>query len=124
MIIKCGVKVTSIGRVEAIASSEFEGQRVEVRASDGPDHSFEVCYSSKTMNYQEDESISRAQLQQVQSIRCHSIIMATGSSRVGYGMLQRLGHALVRPLPSLFSFKIAVSRRALACGQVLWDNGQ
>eukprot|EP00596_Hydrurales_sp_CCMP1899_P002034 CAMPEP_0119034676 /NCGR_PEP_ID=MMETSP1177-20130426/1683_1 /TAXON_ID=2985 /ORGANISM="Ochromonas sp, Strain CCMP1899" /LENGTH=486 /DNA_ID=CAMNT_0006992289 /DNA_START=563 /DNA_END=2023 /DNA_ORIENTATION=+ len=41
------------------------------------------------------------------SLVCEKVIFATGGSRVGYDMLKGLGHTLVSPLPSLFSFKIA-----------------
>jgi hypothetical protein len=34
------------------------------------------------------------------------LIMATGSSRAGFDMMQHLGHAIIAPNPSLFSFKI------------------
>lgn len=41
------------------------------------------------------------------------IIMATGSSRVGYRIVQELGHKLQGPLPSLFSFLIKVQSQDL-----------
>lgn len=37
---------------------------------------------------------------------CDRVIFATGSSRKGYDMLTNLGHTILPPLPSLFSFKI------------------
>eukprot|EP01040_Poterioochromonas_malhamensis_P008649 gene8649-9360_t len=39
-------------------------------------------------------------------LSCDRVIMATGSSRQGYRMLAELGHNLLPPLPSLFSFRI------------------
>lgn len=39
-------------------------------------------------------------------IECHKVIFATGSNRAGYSILGKLGHTLVEPVPSLFSFKI------------------
>ncbi len=45
------------------------------------------------------------------SIVCDRVIMATGSSRLGYDIVRGLGHSMHDPLPSLFSFKIPVSHR-------------
>lgn len=39
---------------------------------------------------------------------CDRIIMATGSSRIGYHIVKEFGHSLQGPLPSLFSFLIKV----------------
>jgi hypothetical protein len=41
-----------------------------------------------------------------QLLDCTCLIMATGSSRGGHQLLRALGHSIVPPLPSLFSFKI------------------
>ena len=40
------------------------------------------------------------------NISCDKIIIATGSFRQSYNLLTRLGHTLIDPVPSLFSFKI------------------
>lgn len=39
-------------------------------------------------------------------LRCDRILLATGSHPLGYRLAQQLGHALVSPVPSLFTFKI------------------
>jgi len=39
-------------------------------------------------------------------LECDKVIFATGSNRAGYSILSKLGHSLVEPVPSLFSFKI------------------
>lgn len=49
------------------------------------------------------------------SIACDRVIMATGSSRLGYDMVRALGHTMHDPLPSLFSFKIPVSAYLSLC---------
>ena len=41
---------------------------------------------------------------------CDRVIMATGSSRKGYQIVEKLGHEVSAPLPSLFSFKVKVYR--------------
>lgn len=43
------------------------------------------------------------------TIDCDRVIVATGSSRLGYDMVRAQGHSMHDPLPSLFSFKIPVS---------------
>ncbi len=41
-----------------------------------------------------------------QSHVSHRLILATGSSRVGYQWAGSLGHTLIEPVPSLFTFKV------------------
>lgn len=38
--------------------------------------------------------------------RCHKLILATGSGRKGHEFAASLGHTIVPPIPSLFTFKI------------------
>lgn len=40
------------------------------------------------------------------SLSCDRLLLATGSSPAGYRMAQSLGHSLVPPVPSLFTFTI------------------
>lgn len=41
------------------------------------------------------------------SVNCDRLLLATGSTPGGYRLAQRLGHTLVPPVPSLFTFTIA-----------------
>lgn len=41
-----------------------------------------------------------------EKLRCDRILLATGSHPLGYRLAQQLGHTLVSPVPSLFTFKI------------------
>ena len=41
-----------------------------------------------------------------QTIRAAAVVLATGSSRQGYTLAESLGHSLVAPVPSLFTFAI------------------
>ncbi len=41
-----------------------------------------------------------------QSTQCEKVVLATGSSRKGYEFASQLGHTIVTPIPSLFTFKI------------------
>ena len=38
---------------------------------------------------------------------CNKLVLATGSNRQGHAFAEALGHAIVPPIPSLFTFKIA-----------------
>lgn len=40
---------------------------------------------------------------------CDKLILATGSNRQGYALAESLGHTIVSPVPSLFTFKISDS---------------
>ena len=39
-------------------------------------------------------------------IESSNLLLATGSSRAGWGFAKDLGHTIVRPIPSLFTFKV------------------
>lgn len=45
-----------------------------------------------------------------EKLRCDRILLATGSHPLGYRLAQQLGHTLVSPVPSLFTFKIKDAR--------------
>jgi predicted Rossmann fold flavoprotein len=48
-------------------------------------------------------------------IKCDRLLLATGSSRIGYQLAQELGHHIEQPVPSLFTFNIPEANlRALA----------
>ena len=50
-----------------------------------------------------------------EQIKCDRLLLATGSSLVGYKIVQELGHQIEAPVPSLFTFNIADPQlRALA----------
>jgi predicted Rossmann fold flavoprotein len=50
-----------------------------------------------------------------ETIKCDRLLLATGSSLVGYKIVQELGHQIEPPVPSLFTFNIADPElRALA----------
>lgn len=45
-------------------------------------------------------------LENKQTHTCQKLILATGSSRAGYEFAKALGHTIIPPIPSLFTFKI------------------
>ncbi|BAY31776.1 hypothetical protein NIES2107_36620 [Nostoc carneum NIES-2107] len=50
-----------------------------------------------------------------EKLKCDRLLLATGSSLVGYKIAQELGHQIVSPVPSLFTFNIPDQQlRALA----------
>lgn len=61
--------------------------------------------------------------------RCHKLILATGSGRKGHEFAQSMGHSIVPPIPSLFTFKIdekalhALTGLSVATTRV-WLSGQ
>ena len=70
--------------------------------------------NTQITNISQEESGAGQREKVVRSIECDRVILATGSSRLGYDMARSLGHAMLDPLPSLFSFKIPV-RRLIDC---------
>lgn len=58
------------------------------------------------------ESISRAErgfqigMANGETIACDALLIATGSSSKAYGWIQSLGHTIVPPVPSLFTFNV------------------
>jgi len=42
-----------------------------------------------------------------ETLECDRLLLATGSSPMGYKIAQQLGHTIERPVPSLFTFSIA-----------------
>ena len=71
------------------------GSAVTALRHDGASSLFSVQYSTVSGGEKRPLDLS-----------CDAVIMATGSSRQGYALLRDLGHRIVDPLPSLFSFKI------------------
>ena len=53
-----------------------------------------------------DGAVFKIALEDGQEITCKKCVLATGSSRAGYVLAKRLGHSIIEPVPSLFTFKI------------------
>lgn len=52
----------------------------------------------------------------VEYINANYVLVATGSSQHGYSIAAQLGHSIIAPVPSLFTFKIADKRLADLAG--------
>ena len=57
-------------------------------------------------NESSDLSSFNILLESGQSFICQKLVLATGSSPVGYDFSKQLGHSMKTPIPSLFTFKI------------------
>ncbi|KAK6912409.1 hypothetical protein RJ641_022010 [Dillenia turbinata] len=60
--------------------------------------------------------IERHSLDVVEYIEANYLLVATGSSRQGHSLVSQLGHSIVDPVPSLFTFKIMDSKLAELSG--------
>ena len=58
----------------------------------------------KTIN--KDASKFQIELKNGRIIKCDRLLIATGSNPLGYRWAKQLGHTIVTPVPSLFTFKI------------------
>lgn len=98
--VKCGYKVSSIQKRTQPQDGGFlvEYQEVLGRDNDVDDVSNEQSH--------DDDSKIPSKSSSSSSIVCDSVIVATGGSRAGHSMVAALGHTIVSPIPSLFSFKI------------------
>lgn len=71
-----------------------------------------VTIRTKTVveNMLKEEGGFRLTLASGETIRCESLLLATGSHPSGFKLAQALGHTIQEPVPSLFTFNIPSSR--------------
>ena len=84
-IVNCLIKVAETNRINIRLKSEV------------------VALQSKNNHFE-------IKLKQGETLRSDRVLLATGSSRSGYQLAQSLGHKIITPLPSLFTFKIKDER--------------
>ncbi len=84
-IVNCLIKTAQTAKVNIRVKSEVVGLKSE-------NNHFEV------------------RLKQGEYLRGERVLLATGSSAKGYQLAKSLGHEIITPLPSLFTFKIKDSR--------------
>lgn len=65
-----------------------------------------VLMGDSSSDTESSESVDKDDTTPTDEYLCDRIIFATGSNRGGYMMLEKLGHTINPPLPSLFSFKV------------------
>eukprot|EP00600_Ochromonadales_sp_CCMP1393_P005474 CAMPEP_0174960582 /NCGR_PEP_ID=MMETSP0004_2-20121128/3779_1 /TAXON_ID=420556 /ORGANISM="Ochromonas sp., Strain CCMP1393" /LENGTH=715 /DNA_ID=CAMNT_0016208961 /DNA_START=51 /DNA_END=2201 /DNA_ORIENTATION=+ len=86
--------LTAVQAPRAPVATHFDG--VQAPKPDANDGTSSSTISGSSISSSREECF----------LLCHSVILATGSSRQGYSMAEQLGHSLQSPLPSLFSFKV------------------
>lgn len=98
--IRCGARVTDVHKLA--------NQKFAVSFVSSSQAVFDSVKTSTNSNKKEDagDDSGVGSKRDVSVLECDRLIFATGSSRGGYNLLRKLGHSLVDPLPSLFSFKI------------------
>jgi predicted flavoprotein YhiN len=87
---KFGVRVLTQHKVVALSSVKSLG-------SDGDGDSDKHCWELHCSNDAQATTTT---------IAAECVIIATGSSRQGYDLLRSVGHSIVAPVPSLFSFAV------------------
>ncbi|MEL4897092.1 NAD(P)/FAD-dependent oxidoreductase [Crocosphaera sp. Alani8] len=70
----------------------------------------DVRVKSQVVSLQLQNDRFKVKLKNGESLTGDRILLATGSSAIGYQLANSLGHKIVMPLPSLFTFKIKDSR--------------
>ena len=58
-------------------------------------------------HYKKADQLFALTLKNGQTHTCNKLILATGSNRQGYQLAESLGHSIISPVPSLFTFKIS-----------------
>ncbi|MDJ0661892.1 MAG: NAD(P)/FAD-dependent oxidoreductase [Crocosphaera sp.] len=69
-----------------------------------------IKLKSEVVALQSKNNHFEIKLKQGETLRSDQVLLATGSSRSGYQLAQSLGHKIITPLPSLFTFKIKDER--------------
>ncbi len=67
----------------------------------------QLCTSCSVEKIEKDKLGFRLSLENGDTLTCDKLILATGSSREGHRFAKSLGHKIVEPIPSLFTFKIS-----------------
>ncbi|QDV53037.1 BaiN/RdsA family NAD(P)/FAD-dependent oxidoreductase [Gimesia fumaroli] len=74
------------------------------------DAGVEIRLRANVAGIQKSDSSFNVTLQTGESIHADRILLATGGSRAGFELTSSLGHQIVPPVPSLFTFKVNDSR--------------
>ena len=76
----------------------------------------EICLGESVMTMERHGPKLRLQLKSGDSIDADSVLLATGSAPQGVALASALGHAIVPPVPSLFTFNVKDPRLADLAG--------
>ena len=73
-------------------------------------HTIQIRYNSRITHVKKSNDQFILTLHDNTSQKCDALLIATGSSKVGYTLAESLGHSQVDTVPSLFTFKISDKR--------------
>ncbi|XP_031476604.1 uncharacterized protein LOC116248130 [Nymphaea colorata] len=65
-----------------------------------------LMHASRSVSGRFALSIQKVKMATVETVESDYLLIATGSSRQGFDIAAQLGHSIVQPMPSLFTFKI------------------
>lgn len=65
-----------------------------------------VTSASTTGSRKFSVQIEKRSIDYVEQIEADYLLMASGSSQQGYNLASQLGHSIIKPVPSLFTFKV------------------
>ncbi|WGT66710.1 BaiN/RdsA family NAD(P)/FAD-dependent oxidoreductase [cyanobacterium endosymbiont of Epithemia clementina EcSB] len=65
-----------------------------------------IDINSEVINLIKKNNHFQVELKTGKILKCDRILVATGSNKIGYQLAKSLGHEIILPIPSLFTFKI------------------
>lgn len=118
------LKIEEDGRMFPVSNSSQT--IINCFLSEAEKYGIEVLYSQNVTNLEVEKSIDgemegyNVQTKEME-LACDKLLIATGSSVKFWKLLERLGHTVVAPVPSLFTFNIKDKRIADIPGVVALD---
>lgn len=65
-----------------------------------------IDINSEVINLTKKDNSFKVELKTGNILECNRVLIATGSNMTGYQLAKSLGHKIISPLPSLFTFKV------------------
>ncbi|MGK7886214.1 MAG: NAD(P)/FAD-dependent oxidoreductase [Crocosphaera sp.] len=103
-----GLKTEADGRIFPISDDSQTIVNCLMKAAERAKINIKI--KSQVVAIQSKNNLFNVRLKQGESLKCTRILIATGSSPMGYKLAQSLGHKIINPIPSLFTFKIKDQR--------------
>ncbi len=76
---------------------------------------------SKVVKISKEDTLFSVQLSKGETIQAEKLMLATGSGRFGYELAKELGHTIIEPVPSLFTFNVPDSHLISLAGVSVED---
>ncbi|MGK7939092.1 MAG: NAD(P)/FAD-dependent oxidoreductase [Crocosphaera sp.] len=102
------LKTESDGRVFPVSDNSETIVNCLIQAANKAKVNIKI--KSEVIALKSDNNQFKVKLKQGKTLRADRVLIATGSSGKGYQLAQSLGHKIINPLPSLFTFNIKDSR--------------